>query len=145
MTLFEMAAAQAAARKNDPFRYDLFTRDPFTPFYAPPVAPATLTCGNCGGVTNLSSIPNCGDILDCYWCKARYVAHPCQHSQSTAEKIALAVAVGGISKACPQCGVWYKVGEFVERFDPQTGRAIKGIALGVGVGMVIAGLFGGRR
>jgi hypothetical protein len=145
MNLFQMQQHIAAARAADPFTYDPFTYNPFTPFAAPPPAPATLNCGNCGSATNLSYVPNCGDVLDCQWCGARYVAHPCQHSQSTLQTIALELLVNGITKKCPQCGVWYKVGEFVERFDPPAGRAIEGVAIAVGLATIIVGLFAGRR
>lgn len=102
----------------------------------------TLMCGKCLTTTilPLGYIPNCGDVLQCAWCGAGYVAHPCQsnhHSQSAAQGMLLEILVSGMSKACPQCGVLYRIGEFVERIDPNAGRAIKQFAIGAGIAALL--------
>ena len=99
----------------------------------------TLVC-KCSTMTPLpiGYIPKDGDVLMCGWCGTRYVVHLCNHDhgqsahQSALKEELLEVLVNGITKACPPCGVWYRVGKFVERFDPQAGKAIQEVAIGAG-------------
>lgn len=100
-----------------------------------------LTCGRCSATTPLpvAYIPTDGDLLGCGWCGTRYVVHLCNHNhglsglQSVVQTELLAILVGEVTKACPTCGVGYKIGDIVERVDPQAGRAIKQLALGAGI------------
>ena len=109
-----------------------------------------LNCGNCGQVTYLHPLysPNCGDVLKCHWCSTRFVAHPCGHSESSGQALALQLLVSGISKSCPQCGIAYRVGDVIERFNPSLGKAVKEVALAAGVtvlvGTALRALAGGR-
>lgn len=105
----------------------------------------TLTCGNCSRVSTLpfGYSPKDGGLLKCGWCGARYVTHLCNHNhglsglQSVVETELLAVVVDEVTKACPTCGVWYKIGDIVEKVDPQAGRAIKQLAVGAGLFMLL--------
>ncbi len=87
--------------------------------------------------------PKDGDLIRCCWCRARYVIHLCSHGQSqsnvqsTLRAELLEVLVTEVTKACPTCGVWYKVGEIVERFNPELGRKIKDFALTAGIALLI--------
>ena len=105
-----------------------------------------LTCGKCSTVTLLpvGYAPKDGDVLRCGGCQTSYAAHLCNHDnglsalQAAVKVELLEVLVNGISKACPECGVWYKVGKVVERFDPQLGKAIQKVAVGAGVFVLVA-------
>src|ERR1044071_6213541 len=105
----------------------------------------TFTCDNCSTTTLLpfGYSPKCGNLLKCGWCGALYVAHPCNHNhglsgiESVVKTQLLAVLVSKVTKACPSCGVWYKVGDIVEKVDPQAGQAIKQLALGAGIATLL--------
>lgn len=107
----------------------------------------TFTCGKCSTVRPLpfGYSPKDGDVLKCNWCSTRYVTHLCNHSHnydqltlpSAIQVELLEVLVAGVTKACAPCGVWYKVGQIVERFDPQLGKAIKETAIGVGIAILV--------
>lgn len=109
----------------------------------------TFTCDKCFTVVGLpfGYSPTDGDVWKCDWCNTRYVAHLCNHNhnhnhdqsalQSALRVELLEVLVAGVTKACAPCGVWYKVGQIVERVDPQLGKAIKEVALGAGIAILV--------
>jgi hypothetical protein len=58
----------------------------------------------------------------------------------------LTILVGEVTKACPTCGVLYKIGDIVERVDPQAGMTIKEVAIIGGlVALFIAALGSSKK
>ena len=99
----------------------------------------SLNCGKCSTSTALHwmYIPNETDVLSCGSCGTKYLVHKCQHDS---HPILLEVVEYGlhyaISKACPECEVFYKIGEVIERVNPVLGREVKQLALGIGLAVV---------
>jgi hypothetical protein len=96
----------------------------------------SLNCGKCSTSTPLQwmYIPNETDVLSCGCCGTQYIVHKCQHES---DPILLELVGYGvhyaISKACPQCEAFYKIGELIERVNPILGKEVKQLALGVGL------------
>lgn len=118
----------------------------------------TLKCGGCARTTTLpfGYAPADGDIITCGVCSTRYVVHLCNHSQglsglqsalaSVAREELLTIVVGGVTRACPTCGVLYKIGDVVEKVDPKAGVTIKEAAIGLGlIALLVGSLVGSNK
>ena len=107
-----------------------------------------FTCSRCLATNYplVGYVAHDGDILACFRCGTRFVVHLCNHNhglsglesaiQTELLEVIEGAVVSAVTKACPPCEVWYKVGDIVEKVDPQAGMTIKKLAIGAGLAVL---------